>query len=162
MSSRRDPIEILKREHTEGLTHLARLENATESLRRNGFSAEAFEQIAASIRWIDTDVRKHIEKEERYLLPLLDRHVVDVPEMIRNEHRELRSAFTQLLQTVEDVEEGQIRGSILQELVQIATVIVDLMRRHIETENTLLFPLVQKVLTSQEYEDLQHMILFQR
>lgn len=162
MSDKRDPIEILKWEHNEGLKHLSRLENATESLQHNGFSAEAFEEIADSIRWINTDVRRHTEKEEKYLLPLLDRHVVGLPDIVRNEHRELRSAFGQLLDAVQDVEEGKIRGSTIQEIVQIATMIVELMRKHIATEDNLLFPMTKEILTTQEYSDLKQLLAFER
>lgn len=162
MNNQRDPIEILRKEHVEGLKHLALLENATESLRHNGFSAEAFEQIAESIRWMNTDVRRHTEREEKYLLPLLDRHVIGLPDIVRNEHRELRSAVGQLLNSVQEVEEGKIRGSTILEIVQIATLIVELMRKHIATENNLLFPMTKEVLTAREYDDLKQLLAFGR
>jgi hemerythrin-like domain-containing protein len=154
MQNDRDPIGALQREHEAGLQRLTRLENAAEAIRTTGFSAEAFEEIADVIRWFNTDVRRHTEQEEHCLFPMMELHVAGLPEVLRSEHRELRSASGLLLQTVNEVEEGRIRGSSIQEVVQISKLIVELMRNHIAKENNLLFPLAKEVLTPVEYGQL--------
>ena len=67
MEFSKDPLKILLDEHQEGLQHLARLEQAAESIQANGFSAEAIEEIIEAVRWMNNDVREHILREEKYL-----------------------------------------------------------------------------------------------
>jgi hemerythrin-like domain-containing protein len=150
----RDPIELLRKEHGEGLKHLERLGNAADSIKANGFSVEAFEEIVNAVRWMNTDVRRHTDREEKYLFPLIERHSSNLPELMRGEHRELGTAFTQLLDIVREIEEGRVRGSSIYEVVQLSYLIVDLMRIHINRENQFLFPLAKKLLSSSEYEAL--------
>src|SRR3990172_6911614 len=95
MKLSKDPLKILLQEHQDGLEHLARLEQAAESIQANGFSAEAIEEIIEAVRWMNNDVREHIVIEERYLFPAIERHGSDLPDSMRNDHHELRGAFSQ-------------------------------------------------------------------
>jgi len=162
MSIRRDPLDLLKKEHEEGQKHLERLGSAADSIKINGFSVEAFEEIVDAVRWMNTDVRRHTDWEEKHLFPLIERHTSELPEQMRNDHRELRSSFTQLLDIVREIEEGKMRGSSIHEIVQISYVIVELMRSHIQKENDHLFPLAQKMLTIKEYDELMHQVVASR
>ena len=150
-----DPIEILMKEHEECLHHLARMENAAEYIQTNGFSHEAYTQIAEAIRFIDTVIRQHDEKEEKYLFSMMDRHVTGAPQVMRNEHRELWIAFKQLIQTVEDIEEGRLHGTSIVELVQSAKAVVDHLTGHITKENEVVFPMAKQMLTKEEYNELR-------
>ena len=150
-----DPIECLLREHDEGMKHLAILENAADYIKTHGFSVEAFNQIGESIRFIDAEIRRHNEKEEQYLFPLLERHLNGPSKVMRNEHRLLWGEFNRLQTCVHDIEEGRVRGSSITELIQLSKTIVDLLRNHIEKENKVLFPMAKQVLTDGEYETLR-------
>ena len=149
-----DPIEIFMHEHEMGLHQLALMANAAMSIEVNGFSAEAFRTIAEAIRYIGREIRCHNEREEEFLFPALDRHVSGPPGAMRQEHRELWRAFNELLKVVRDVEDGRLRGSSIRELVQLVNFIVDHLRDHIEKENTVLFPMAKRLLTSEEYHTL--------
>lgn len=146
------------KEHEECLKYLARLHNAAEYIRTNGFSFEAYSQIAETIRFIDTVVRQHDEKEEKYLFPLMDRHVVGPPQSLRSEHRELWFAFRQLLRTVEDIEEGRLHGTSIAELVQSAEAVVEVLTSHITKENEVVYPMAKQVMTKEEYGQLKEQI----
>lgn len=150
----RDPLEILIRAHEEGMDQLGVLENAAESIRAGGFSPEAFEQIAETIRWMNTEVRRHTQLEEEVLFPLVERHVKGLAEQMRGEHRDLWNAFSELLTYVREVEEGRLHGSSIRDVVSVALEIVDQMRSHIKRENTILFPAVRQLFTETEYDDL--------
>jgi hemerythrin-like domain-containing protein len=151
----RDPIDILKHEHEECQRHLLRMRNAAEYIRANGFSLEAYTQIAEAIRFIDTVMRQHDEKEEKYLFALLEKHGTTSPKILRNEHRELWIAFRHLLRTVEDIEEGRLHGTSVIDLVQLAKNVVDNLSSHIAKENEEVFPMARKVLTGEEYQQLK-------
>ena len=150
MELSKDPLNILLQEHQEGLQHLARLEQAAESIQANGFSAEAIEEIIEAVRWMNNDVREHILREERYLFPVIERHGSELPESMRNDHHELRGAFSQFMEIVQEIERGRMRGSSIHEIVQISLHIVTIMRSHITRENELLFPLAKRLLSVEE------------
>lgn len=149
-----DPIKALIREHTEGLEHLAVLENASESIKSNGFSPEAFEQIAETIRWLNTEVRRHTQIEEKFLFPLIDRHMRTLADQVRGEHRDLWDLFNDLLMAVKEVEDGRLHGTSILDIVAIAKSIVDLLRAHVRREDTMVFPAVKQLLTKSEYDEL--------
>jgi len=150
-----DPIEILKSEHNEALEKLALLENAVLSISTSGFSAEAFQNIALAIRFLDSEFRNHDRKEEEFLFPLVEKHVSGPPAVMRSEHRSLWNAFGQLCQIVRDVEEGKLHGKVIAELIQTSRTVITLLRHHIEKENTVFFPLTKRLLTATEYKHLQ-------
>ncbi len=150
-----DPIELLVKDHEETLAQLEKMSSAAKSIQANGFSGPAFLQIAEAIRYIVNEVRRHNFKEEQYLFPLMDRHGNGTLLAMRQEHRELWRAMDELLLTVNDVEDGRIRGSSVRELVQSVFYVVDHLRNHIVKENSDLFPTVKRLLTEGEYDQLR-------
>lgn len=151
-----DPIDILMKEHEMGLEQLEIIARAAESIQMHGFSGKAFLEIAHSTRVIDTEMRWHNEKEEKYLFTLLDKHVFESPHVLRHNRREMWQAFNELMMSVKDVEEGRIHGTTIHELIHSAEMVVERFRKQIEKENTIIFPIVRRVLTNDEYEQLRH------
>jgi hemerythrin-like domain-containing protein len=149
-----DPIDILMREHEEVIGYLGRISRSTLSIERNGFSAEAFREIAESVRFIGTAVRQHSDKEDQYLFPLLERHAAESPVSLRHERREMWHLFNELMKSVNDVEDGRIHGTTIRELIQLAHEVVERFQGHITKENTTLFPLAKRLLTPVEYDKL--------
>jgi hemerythrin-like domain-containing protein len=154
-----DPISVLKDEHKKGMYYLAKLDNAADYIRINGFSAEAFEQIVEATQYINTELRQHNESEEKYLFPLIERHASGPSHLFRDEHKELWKHFHELEIAIKDVEEGHIHGSSIKELVEIAKAVVDLMGSHISKENDILFPLAKQLLSQEEYSKLSNGII---
>lgn len=146
-----DPLELLRLEHTKGINELEKITIATESIHTDGFTAAAFQQIAMSVLYIGSEMRKHYEKEERYLFPLLDKHLFESPNEIRHERREMWHTFNELMMIVKDVENGRIHGTTLRELMQSSRDVVGQFKNHIERENTIIFPMVKRLLTPDEY-----------
>lgn len=141
------PIDLLLEDHARGMDQLSMLEQAAASIRANGFSPEAFEQIAATIRWMNTEVRRHTEIEERHLFPLVESHMKAVADQVRGEHRDLWDAFSDLLAAVKEVEEGRLHGTSIRNVVMIAEMIVELMRTHIRREDTIVYPAIRELLS---------------
>jgi hemerythrin-like domain-containing protein len=142
-------VTMMRREHFEGMKHLKALSEASRSIREKGFESKAFEEIARSIRWINVDVRRHMAAEEQYFFPLLHEQEKKLIEELRTQHGELRSAFTQLMEAVRDVEEGTLRGSILLELVNASDNVAKLLKYHILKEDVELFPRVLTLVDQQ-------------
>ena len=112
MVSNFDPIEILMKEHEEALKQLALMKSASLSIQQNGFSVEAFEQIAFAINFIDSDIRHHNEREEKILFPLIGKYVIESTMVMIHEHRELWKKFSELSLLVKNVKEGKIQNDI--------------------------------------------------
>lgn len=153
-----DPFLLLIEEHDQSNRLLGGMENAVESIRLNGFSAEAFNQIADAVRFIDASIRLHHEREEEYLFPLLERHHPGSTDLIRKEHRSLWSALRHLLKIVQDIEEGRLHGTSIRELLQTSRFLIDLVTSHTRRENHVLFPMARKSLTTTEWNELRSAI----
>ncbi len=147
-----DPVEILKNEHAELLQQLRIMSNAANSIKISGFSVEAFEQIVRVIRFIDKDIRLHTESEENNLFPKLEKYISGPPMIMRNEHRELWRVISLIKQLIKNMEDGNIHGRTVEEMVQTTKYIVEFLTAHIEKENTILFPMAARLLTTDEYQ----------
>ena len=149
-----DPLEILRREHELGLEYARRLREAADDIRKHGFSTAAFCRIEEAIVFIDTEMRRHNEKEERFLLPLIEPHIPESPQEVRREHRALWTAFKELRRHIQDIEDGRLRGTAITDLVESAQLIAEILGEHIAKENEVLFPEVRRLLNADEYERL--------
>jgi hemerythrin-like domain-containing protein len=159
MKNYSDPFKILTKEHEASLSHLERMSNAVEHIRVKGFSYEAFVQISKAIRFIGTATRSHNQREEKYLLPLLDLHANGTSRTILYERREIWRAYHDLLKCVEDIEEGRVHARIVHDLVQSATSLIELLSKQIARENEDLFPQAMRLLTPMEYHQLSEQII---
>jgi hemerythrin-like domain-containing protein len=158
-SSTPDPLELLVQEHEEGLKFIRRLREAAEDIRTRGFSTPAFERVGEAIRFFDTEMRRHNEKEEEFLLPLLGHYIPGAPLQMRREHRAIWAAFEELRGYVHDIEEGRLRGSAIMDLVECANLIVEMLGEHIARENDELFPAAKRLLNVEEYGRLANGML---
>jgi hemerythrin-like domain-containing protein len=150
-----DPIDVLMKEHDEGMEQLKHIAGAVKSIQVDGFSGKAFQEIADAVRVFLVVIRRHNAKEERYLFPLMDRHAAGSPSSMRYEHREIGRTFNELVDSVNDVEDGRIHGSSIRELLQVANNVVDQLSSHMTKENTVVFPVARQILTAEEYEQLR-------
>jgi len=150
-----DPIDILMKEHEEGMSDLGIISQAAKSIQVDGFSARAFQEMATAVRAIADLISRHNNAEETLLFPLLERHTNAMPGTIMIEHREVTRTFRELLRSINDIEEGRIHGSSIRELLQLANFVVSHLGNHMTKENTVLFPLAKRLLTNEEYEKLR-------
>ncbi len=150
MNASSSPLHKLHEDHAVALTWLQRLDAAISSIVNEGFSASSFTEIAEIIKYINTDFRRHDEREEKFLFPVIESHSTGMTGSYRAEHRQLWSAFRRLEQSVRDVEMSKIHGSSLRELIDASRAIVMLLRQHIQRENTELLPFAERAMTSEE------------
>jgi len=149
-----DPFEILTEDRKEEGRYVAQLERATESIKMYGFSADAFEQIADAVRYIDTVLRRHDRVEEQYLFPLLEPYASESVSEMRENRRQLWHAFNRLQYIVRDIEDGKVYGNSIPDLVDAARFLAKLMNIHLADEDGILLPLSRKKLTPKEYAKL--------
>jgi len=143
-----DPQELLaslRCEHEAGLKYVRRLESAASAISHDAFSAGAFEEIARTVRWINTSVADHLKKEENSLFSLMDLQSGGLADEIRTEHAELRIAFAQLIISIQDMERGNLRAWCIQDVVQASEHVAQLLERHIAKEERILKGLAQRI-----------------
>jgi hemerythrin-like domain-containing protein len=145
-----DPIRLLRQEHDAVLEVVDSMELAVADLQGSRKS-EALASLRNGLEFLEKEVRAHGKVEEEVLYPALGRHVPrQTIETMIEEHRDLWWALDLLGKALEAAEPS------VNEVRWQATALVDLMRRHVDKENNVLFMMVAQMLSNQEYEDLAH------
>jgi hemerythrin-like domain-containing protein len=143
-----DPIKLLRQEHDAVLEVVDRMELAVSDLQGSR-REEALSTLREALDYLEKEVRAHGQKEEEYLYPALGRHVPKLTiDVMLEEHRDLwwrLDAFARVLSTAEPS---------LNDLRWKTTAVVDLLRRHIDKENDVLFMMAAQMLSDREYADL--------
>jgi hemerythrin-like domain-containing protein len=143
-----DPIRHLREEHDAVQEVVDGMEVAVADLlgaRRD----EAIRTLREGLAFLDREVRRHASVEEQVLYPALGKHVPSQTiEVMIEEHRDIWWAMDLLAKGLEGGERH------LNEVRWHATALVDLLRRHVDKENNVLFMMVAQMLSDREYEDL--------
>jgi len=143
-----DPIQALKREHDAALEQLGRMELAVADL--NGVRrSQAIQVLRSGLQYLEREVRAHGALEEEVLYPTLGRHVPrQTIEVMLQEHKELWWEMDQLDHALRSAEprSNEVRWH--------AIALVDLLRRHIDKENNVIFLMTAQMLSEREYRDL--------
>ncbi|TAK65305.1 MAG: hemerythrin domain-containing protein [Bacteroidetes bacterium] len=150
-----DPIDILAKEHEAECAYLEQLRAATCEINNSGFSQRGFLELSKAIRRIDVSIRTHNEREEQYLFPVLEHHASPLPQTLLKERKELLKLLNVVSQCVEDITEGRVYATIVQEMVNLSDRLYQALRSQLMQENEKLFPAVRKLLTSNEYKRLR-------
>lgn len=143
-----DPIRLLRQEHDRALDVVDSMELAIADLL-GARQSEALTVLRGGLEFLDHEVRAHGKREEEVLYPALGRHVPkQTIDTMLEEHQDLWWGMDQL---------GKALAAATPSVNEIrwqATAVVDLLRRHIDKENNVLFMMVAQMLSDQEYRDL--------
>ncbi len=143
-----DPIHLLRMEHDATVAQLDRMELAVADL--NGARrAQALATLLEALNSLEREMRAHSRLEEELLYPALGRHVPKLTvDVMLEEHTELWWEMDQLRSalTHQDPSANEVRWH--------AIALIDLLRRHIDKENQVIFLMTAQVLSEPEYRDL--------
>jgi len=118
-------------------THQEAQKQLTEMAKALG--SGDWKTVDLGARWVYEDLKPHNEAEERELLPLLEEIGAEaLVQRIQDEHRQMWDLTLQLLS---EISEGQVRAP--KTLTLLGQRLVDLVREHIEMEETLMLPLLK-------------------
>jgi len=131
-----DPLRRFEHEHEEALVVLTRLEQAALALREPGNPAPHLESVRAALVFLEGPVKAHNENEERALFPELGTEAPTAPFV--DEHR--------VLWELEQALGEALRFADAEVVADTALQLVDLLRGHIDRENTVLFPMARGLL----------------
>jgi hemerythrin-like domain-containing protein len=162
-----DPIGMLLGCHRRIEKKLATLKALCAHLRRKGVDAEASAAAQAVLRYFSAPAAHHHDDEEVDLFPLLDERIGDPEERERlqglakrlaAEHEEMEATWARLRKPLEGVAEGLMRSVPESEAQAFAT----LYERHIETEEALVVPLVDRWLRPEDLHALGRAMALRR
>jgi hemerythrin-like domain-containing protein len=128
------------------LAVLDRLEAAVRDLTTPGALAVVQEAIA----FLDEELRAHNEREEKTLFPVLERYLPPQgpTDVMRSEHRELWKLLDDLDAGMRDTPPSPSN------IYQRGMAAADLLRRHIQKENGILFPMAEQLLSPEEMSSI--------
>jgi hemerythrin-like domain-containing protein len=149
-----DPIARFMQEHDVAMGHLAALNKAAKECRVNGYSPDLVRRLSAAVGFLKEEVAVHNGREEQALFPVLERYVEGPTQMMRREHRAMRSELRRLQQTVKRVQHAPRVDANMEELCVRSQTVVQLFVNHIHKENQILFPLVRKFLTKDALREI--------
>ena len=143
-----DPIRLLRHEHDAVLEVVDGMELAVTELQ-GPHKGDALVTLRSGLDFLEKEVRAHGNVEEQVLYPALGRHVPrSTIEMMVEEHRDIWWALDLLGKALAIAEPS------INEVRWQTTALVDLLRRHVDKENNVLFMMVAQMLSNQEYEAL--------
>jgi hemerythrin-like domain-containing protein len=153
-------IRKLVSEHEHGLVQLGFLDDATQRIVERGFSEEDLGMIKKSVEFISKEIREHNENEEKNLFPLMENHLTQSGPtyIMRSEHRILWGKMDLLMNCVNSVESDKMNKSNFIKLRENALEIINLLKEHINKENSVLFPMAERVLSKPELKSLADLV----
>lgn len=161
------PLESLLKDHQEALTKMAQLRATTICLKvkANAPADQAAPSLKNDLDHLDEimaffggELKEHFEKEEKGLFPMLERHVKGDSGpvgVLLAEHQDFWKKYELLKARRESLVANGNQGAIANEMYDISSQIIILLRGHIEKENTTLLPLARKLFSDEEFQELK-------
>ena len=156
---KRDPIAKLTEDHQVFLRTVRSFRGELENSRPNGRGAdEVPRRVADFARFLLRDVdRIHGQQVERGLFPVLGRYIPieggPIPVMV-GEHEILRSLQRDLERSGRMLEEDPLADDARQTIEATSGGVEDLLVMHVLKEDSVLFPMAYRVLSSRETEEV--------
>jgi len=142
------PLYTLIAEHEIILGFLDRLEQLLKEIEKGNLGQKIFKELKdISHRLMETE--PHHQREEKVLFPELEqRGIFGPPEVMRQEHQELR-AKKEELKALSELSKEQFQKK-LKKFKEISEFILSVLREHIFKENNILFPMAFEVIKEKE------------
>ncbi len=151
------PISILMEEHkilTKKSEELLSLANKILKVKDIRYVQEDIHQVEHLISDFN-DSEKHYQREENVLFPMLEKHgITEPPAVMWMEHDDIREQKKKLRAIMDKAKPDNFEG-FKQELWDTAKEFANLLPRHFNKENSILFPAALSVITPEEWVDIR-------
>lgn len=162
------PLQNLMKEHEDYEKVLSVFDNALLALKKNNwiFIPEISEGLKTFFQFYDEETSSHNKKEEKCLFPLLRERFLESGEhspmagqvtpveVMEGEHlqvSQLVALVFNFLGISTRLEDKKSRHLIMEHAFNLGQEIVETMKLHIYKENTVLFPLAQRLISPKEF-----------
>ncbi|MBI4331325.1 MAG: hemerythrin domain-containing protein [Chloroflexi bacterium] len=153
-----DYLAALKDGHHAGQEKLTLLSRIAESIDGQQEPAGLRGQFQEVFNFFDGEMERHFRQEEKGLFPALVSAVgrAGVVSAMLEEHHSIWRAVDAMDEQLSEIETASSadRKRIAQSVKMVARHIAGLLRSHIEKEDTMLFPLAERVLSQETLKDV--------
>lgn len=169
-------LKTLIEEHDRFLKVFSVFDNALIELKKNRwiFTSEISAGLKQFFQTMDKEIAQHTRKEEKALFPVLYEKFlatgehspgarpmtpVDVMEADHQKVEQLTVIVFNLLGLAPRMKSGEDRELLFEKAFEQGQEIVEIMKLHIYKENTVLFPLAQRLISGEEMSRIETKIL---
>ncbi len=158
-------LDALKREHERILDNIGLLRAASLCLKLGTLTPESairekgIDHLSKVLKFIDTDVRLHFQREEELLFPALEKHIgveKSPTRLLLEEHGQVWQLYDRLREKLVELQgdEREPSDAVPAEVQDLSSHIERLLREHIRKEDESLFPLAKSLLSEKELEEI--------
>ncbi len=151
------PVHTMMEEHKMILGFLDRLKEVLDNLEK----ADDFEDVREDVEFLIhiaehlVEADKHHEREERVLFPVLKDHgVVEPPEIMKEEHNEMKPRKKELFEVAKNWE-GFDYDEFVKKVKELAEYIVQELPKHIYKEDNVLYPLAVQTIPVEFWNEIK-------
>lgn len=167
------PLQTLVNEHKNALAVIERFEKALTEYKSNGYKLNSTinESFKVFFNFLDDDLFPHNAKEEKTLFPILHKRLIEAGEhgigknpktaidVMEDDHVkfiQLGALTFNFLGLASRLKDEISRFFVLDTAYENGRELIELLKLHIYREDYTLFPLAQKYLSKEEFEEIEN------
>lgn len=150
MKSNINPLAKFINEHTNLLINLKKLNDIIFRIEKNGFTPKLHKSVEDLLKILEEEINDHNLLEETALFPILRKYVRKPPEFLVKEHKEMKQSYLNSIHTLSQINRYNDKIKIDQ-LTKHLKYTIQIFVNHIYKENYILFPLMKKFFTKQDF-----------
>jgi|SRR3989338_3165807 len=151
------PVHTLMEEHKMILDFIDKLKKTTDKIG----SAKDFNEVPDELQILEhiaehlVEADKHHQREEEALFPMLEKFgVTEPPEIMREEHEELKPKKNELYKTARRYKE-MLYSDFIRKIREFAEYLVKKLPDHIYKEDNILYPMAVQVIPAKEWIEIK-------
>lgn len=151
------PIHTLMEEHQMILGFVEKLKEIAKKIK----SAKSFDKISGELKILESiaeqlvEADKHHQREEEVLFPMLEKFgVTEPPEIMREEHEELKARKKELFKIVKEYK-GKSFPEFAKKVEELAEYLTKELPNHIYKEDNILYPMATQVIPNEKWEGMK-------
>lgn len=147
-------LRDLKNEHEHSLVRLGFIRDAAYRIADKGINEEDYSIIKKFIFYINVEVREHSKKEEEILFPHLEMFEGFKPmtDLMRQEHIMLWLALDRIASRINEFDNKSNKSAYSTKLYSDVMLLVGFLTDHIQKENNILFPMIERIITNNQFQ----------
>lgn len=151
------PIHTLMEEHKMILDFVDKLQKTTDRIE----SAKDFDEVPEELEMLEhisehlVEADKHHQREEEVLFPMLKKFgVIEPPEIMMEEHKELKSKKKELYKTVKEHKKMSYL-KFVRKVKELVEYLIKELPDHIYKEDNILYPMAVKVIPNEKWKEIK-------
>ena len=151
------PIYTLMEEHKMILDFIDKLQKTTDKIE----SAKDFDEVPKELEMLEhiaehlVEADKHHQREEEVLFPMLEKFgVTEPPEIMREEHEELKPKKKELYKTAKEHKDISYRRFV-RKVKELVEYLIKELPDHIYKEDNILYPMAVQVIPREKWKEIK-------